>query len=252
VEDFMTELKDKYAIVTGGARGIGRAIADELARRGASIAVCDIDEAAAQKAAEELKAFGVQTLAARVNVAVAAEFEAFVDLVAKTWGRLDIMVNNAGITRDGLLMRMKDEDWQRVIDVNLTAVFYGCRAASKHMMRQKSGRIINIASVVGLMGNAGQANYSASKGGVIALTKTVARELASRGVTSNAVAPGYIETEMTANLPEKAKEAFLVNVPLGRPGKPQDVADAVAFFASDKAAYITGQVLPVDGGMVMY
>ncbi len=248
----MTELKDKCALVTGGARGIGRAIADELARRGANLAVCDIDEAAAQKAAEEIKSFGVQTIAGKVNVANAAELEAFVDGVAKTWGRLDIMVNNAGITRDGLLLRLKDEDWQRVIDVNLTAVFYGCRVAGKHMMRQRSGRIINIASVVGLMGNAGQANYSASKGGVIALTKTVARELASRGVTANAVAPGYIETEMTAVLPEKAKEAFLVNVPLGRPGKPQDVADAVAFFASDKAAYITGQTLPVDGGMVMY
>ncbi len=248
----MTELKDRCALVTGGARGIGRAIADELARRGAKIAVCDIDEAAALKAAEEIKGFGVETMAGKVNVADAGEIKAFVDAVAKAWGRLDIMVNNAGITRDGLLLRMKDEDWQRVIDVNLTAVFYGCRAAGMHMMRQRSGRIINIASVVGIMGNAGQANYAASKGGVIALTKTVARELASRGVTANAVAPGYIETEMTAVLPEKAKEAFLVAVPLARAGKPQDVADAVAFFASDRAAYITGQVLAVDGGMVMY
>ncbi len=248
----MAELKDKSALVTGGARGIGRAIADELARRGAKVAVCDIDEAAAAKAAEELKGFGVETMAGRVNVADAEEFKAFVDAVAGAWGRLDIMVNNAGITRDGLLMRMKDEDWRRVIDVNLTAVFYGCRAAAVHMMRQRAGRIVNIASVVGIMGNAGQANYAASKGGVIALTRTVARELASRGVTANAVAPGYIETEMTAVLSAKAKEAFLAAVPLARASKPQDVADAVAFLASDRAAYITGQVLAVDGGMVMF
>jgi len=247
----MTELKDKCALVTGGARGIGRAIADELARRGANIAVCDIDEAAAQKAAEEIKSFGVQTIAGKVNVANAAELEAFVDGVAKTWGRLDIMVNNAGITRDGLLMRLKDEDWQRVIDVNLTAVFYGCRVAGKHMMRQRSGRIINIASVVGLMGNAGQANYSASKAGVIGLTRTTAKEVASRGITVNAVAPGFIETPMTAVLDEKQTSTMMAQIPLNRQGKPEDIARAIKFLASDEAAYITGHVLDVNGGMLM-
>jgi 3-oxoacyl-[acyl-carrier protein] reductase len=247
----MPELTEKHALVTGGARGIGRAIAEELARRGAAIALCDIDEAGAAEAAAAIGALGVATMSAAVNVADAAQFSAFVDRVVEDWGRLDILVNNAGITRDTLLLRLKDEEWQRVLDVNLTGTFNGCRAAAKHMARQRGGRIVNIASVVGLIGNAGQANYAASKAGVIGLTKTVARELASRGVTANAVAPGFIETEMTAVLPEKARQAFLDQIPLRRPGTPQEVADVVAFLAGDRAAYVTGQVICIDGGMVM-
>ena len=247
----MTEFKDKCALVTGGARGIGLAIAEELARRGANVAICDIDENEAAKAAETVKGLGVQTMSGKVNVAESAEFDGFVDKMVENWGRIDILVNNAGITRDTLILRLKDEEWQRVLDVNLTGTFNGCRAAAKYMARQRGGSIVNIASVVGLIGNAGQANYAASKAGVIALTKTVARELCTRGVRANAVAPGFIQTEMTAVLPEKARQSFLERIPLNRPGTPLDVANAVAFLASEQAAYITGQVICIDGGMVM-
>ena len=248
----MTDLKDRIALVTGSARGIGLAIARGLARRGANVALCDLDGDGAAAAAERVRAdYGVQTLAGAVNVAAPGEIEAFADKVVETWGRLDIMVNNAGITRDTLLLRLKDEDWQRVLDVNLTGTFYGCRAAAKYMARQRGGRIVNIASIVGQIGNVGQANYAASKAGVIAVTKTVARELASRAVTANAVAPGFIETEMTSALPEKARQSFLERIPLGRPGTAEDVANAVAFLAGDQAGYITGQVIRIDGGMVM-
>lgn len=247
----MAELSNQCAIITGSGRGIGKAIAEALAENGANVAICDIDEAQAAQTAEAIKAKGVETLSGKVNVADAADFQAFINRVVEAWGRVDILVNNAGITRDTLLMRLKDEEWQQVIDVNLTGTFNGCRAVTRQMMRQKSGRIINIASIVGLIGNAAQANYAASKAGVIGLTKSVAKELASRGITANAIAPGYIETEMTAVLPEKAKAAFLENIPLARPGSPEDVANAVLFFAGPKSAYITGQVLTVAGGMVM-
>ena len=247
----MAELTGKYAVITGGARGIGLAIAEKLARENANIAVCDIDGEQAERAAEKIRALGVETFSGRVNVADPEAFEKFIDSVVEKWGRIDILVNNAGITRDTLLLRLKPEDWQLVIDVNLTGTFNGCRAAAKYMARQRSGRIVNIASVVGLIGNAGQANYAASKAGVIGLTKSVARELAGRGVTVNAVAPGFIETEMTAALPEKVREAFLEKIPLGRPGTPDDVANVVLFLVGEKAQYITGQVIRIDGGMVM-
>jgi 3-oxoacyl-[acyl-carrier protein] reductase len=247
----MAELKDKRAIVTGGARGIGKAIAEELGRQGAWVAICDIEESEAEKTASELRGHGFECLSGRVNVADSADVDAFLGHVVESWGRLDILVNNAGITRDTLILRLKDEDWQRVLDVNLNGTFYGCRAAAKHMTRQRSGRIINIASVVGVMGNIGQANYAASKAGVIALTKTVARELAPRGITANAIAPGFIETEMTASLSDKARQAFMDKIPLARAGRPQDVADVVTFLAGERAAYLTGQVLNVDGGMIM-
>lgn len=241
----------KTALITGGGRGIGRAIAEELAAAGATLAIVDVLEDVAEATAAAFRAGGVEAAAFVANVANLADVERLFGEVMARFGKIDILINNAGITRDNLIMRMKEEEWDAVIAVNLKGTFNCIKAASRPMLKARSGCIVNIASVVGVMGNAGQANYSASKAGVIGLTKTAAKELASRGITVNAVAPGYIETDMTGKLSEEARKAFLTVVPLARPGTPQDVARAVRFLCSDDAAYITGQVLHVDGGMVM-
>lgn len=245
-------LEGKTAIVTGASGGIGKAIAIALAKEGASVAVhFHGNEEKALLVKKEIEEAGGKAEVFRANVADFEECNALVKAAAKTFGSIDILVNNAGITRDGLLMKMSEEDFDRVIDTNLKGAFHTIRFAARQMLKQRSGRIINMASVVGVTGNAGQANYAASKAGVIGLTKATARELASRGITVNAVAPGFIETDMTAVLPEKVKEASVSQIPLGKFGSPEQVASAVAFLASSDAAYITGQVLHVDGGMVM-
>lgn len=244
-------LKGKTALVTGGAQGIGRAIALALARAGADVAVSDINLQKAGETAAEISALGVKSAAIEGNVANPESAQAMVDKAVSELGKLDILVNNAGITRDNLIMRMKEEDWDLVLDVNLKGSFNCAKAALKHMSKARTGRIINIASVVGAMGNAGQANYVASKAGLIGLTKTIAREYSSRNVTSNAVAPGFIDTAMTQALPEKVREELMKQIPLGRLGTAEDVAGAVKFLASDAAAYITGQVIHVNGGMYM-
>lgn len=245
-------LNGKVALVTGASRGIGRAIALTLAKEGAKVVV---NYAGNVEAANEVKKAiedaGGEVVVIGADVSKSDEAEKIVNETVEKFGGIDILVNNAGITRDGLLARMKDEDFDAVINTNLKGVFYTTRAAAKIMMKARKGRIVNMASVVGITGNAGQANYSAAKAGVIGFTKTVAKELAGRGVTVNAIAPGFIETDMTAVVPEKAKDAMLQNIPVKRAGKPEDVANAVLFLASDMASYITGQVLNVDGGMVM-
>jgi 3-oxoacyl-[acyl-carrier protein] reductase len=252
----MTEQKERIVIVTGGSRGIGRAICIALAAPGTSIyfnyfSPSDPDAEAAAAAETEKLVADAQGFAASKSVNIANENEVvnfFQEIIDKT-GRIDVLVNNAGITKDGLLVRMKEQDWDAVLNINLKGAFTCTKIAAKVMMQQRCGRIINMASVVGVTGNAGQANYSASKAGLIGLTKTAAKELASRGVTVNAIAPGFIETDMTASLSEKARNAMLSQVPLGRPGYPEDIAAAVAFLASDSASYITGQVIHVSGGM---
>ena len=245
-------MEGKVALVTGGSRGIGRAICLELARRGAAVAVNFAgNEAAAQETAEACRALGVQAELFRADVADPAACEELVKAVKERFGRVDILVNNAGITRDGLLMTAKAEDFDQVLDTNLRGAYFCMKAASKLMMRQRYGRIVNLSSVVGLRGNAGQTGYAASKAGILGLTKAAAKELAARNITVNAVAPGFIDTDMTSVLPEKAKEAMLTTIPMGRPGAPEDVARAVAFFAEESAAYLTGQVLCVDGGMAV-
>lgn len=245
-------MEGKVALVTGGSRGIGRAICLELARRGAAVAVNFAgNEAAAQETAEACRALGVQAEIFRADVADPAACEELVKAVKERFGQVDILVNNAGITRDGLLMTAKAEDFDQVLDTNLRGAYFCMKAASKLMMRQRYGRIVNLSSVVGLRGNAGQTGYAASKAGILGLTKAAAKELAARSITVNAVAPGFIDTDMTSVLPEKAKEAMLTTIPMGRPGAPEDVARAVAFFAEESAAYLTGQVLCVDGGMAV-
>lgn len=245
-------LDGKTALVTGASRGIGRAIALRLAAEGARVA---INYAGNVKAAEEVKAAveaaGGAAILCQADISDSAAVEAMVADVVKEFGTIDILVNNAGITRDTLLMRMKDEDFAKVLDTNLKGVFYCTKAVAKLMMKKHSGRIVNMASVVGLVGNAGQTNYAAAKAGVIGFSKSAAKELASRGITVNVVAPGFIGTDMTAVLPEAVKEKTLAGIPLGKMGEPEDVANAVLFLASDQASYITGQVVNVDGGMVM-
>lgn len=245
-------LDGKCALVTGASRGIGRAVALKLASEGAKVALNFAgNEAAANEVRQEIEAMGGQAILVKADVADEAAVQDMVQKTADAFGRIDILVNNAGITRDGLLARMKEEDWDAVLSTNLKGVFLTTKAVAKLMMQQRAGRIVNMASVVGVSGNAGQANYSAAKAGVIGFTKTIARELASRGVTANAVAPGFIATDMTSVLSDKAKEAALTGIPLGRMGTPEDVAAAVLFLVSDQSSYITGQVLHVDGGMVM-
>ncbi|MDJ1169604.1 3-oxoacyl-[acyl-carrier-protein] reductase [Roseofilum sp. BLCC_M154] len=243
-------LQDRVALVTGASRGIGRAIAVSLAAEGAKVAVNYASSStAAEEVVSQIKDQGGEAIALGADVSQAEAVDTLVKAVMEQWGQIDVLVNNAGITRDGLLLRMKPEDWQAVINLNLTGVFLCTRAVSKIMLKQRRGRIINIASVSGLMGNPGQANYSAAKAGVIGFTKTVAKEIASRGVTANAVAPGFISTDMTKDL---AADEILKLIPLGRYGQPEEVAGMVRFLAADPAAaYITGQVFNVDGGMVM-
>ena len=243
-------LQGKVALITGGSRGIGAAVAQALATAGAAVAVCARNGEAAAATASAIAAQGGQALGVAADVSRAEDAERLVKACLERFGRLDILVNNAGITRDGLVLRMKDGDWSDVLAVNLNGAFYCARAALRAILKQKqSGRIINIGSVVGSMGNAGQVNYVTSKAGLIGLTKALAREVAARGVTVNLVAPGFIETDMTANLPDAVKETYRGQIPLGRFGTAADVAAAVAFLASDEAAYITGQVIHVNGGM---
>jgi len=245
-------LRGKNALVTGGSRGIGRAVCLELARQGASVCVNYAGSAAAAQAvAEECRALGVQAFACQADVSDAQAVSAMVQTVIDTFGRLDILVNNAGITKDRLALQMKEEEFDAVVDTNLKGAFLCMKAAYRPMMKQRWGRIVNLSSVVGLRGNPGQANYAASKAGLIGMSKSIAKELASRNVTVNLVAPGFIDTDMTAALPETARSALLASIPMARLGQPEDVARAVAFFAGEDSGYITGQVLCVDGGMAV-
>ena len=245
-------LTGKTAIVTGGSRGIGRAVSLLLAREGANVAIVYAgNTAAAEETKQQAEALGAAAAVFQCDVADEQAVADMVKAVKTQFGSVDILVNNAGITRDGLLMRMKEADWQAVLDTNLTGVYHCTKAVSKLMMKQRQGAVINLSSVVGETGNAGQANYAAAKAGIIGFTKAIAKELASRNIRVNAVAPGYVETDMTAGLPDSAKEDMLRSIPLGRPATADDVAQAVLFLASDQAKYITGQVLNVDGGMVM-
>ena len=244
------DLSDRVAIITGSGRGIGRAIALKLAEAGASVVVNDVgDMAPAEEVAEEIRKLGQDSLVVPADVSQPADVASLVDTSVEKCGKVDILVNNAGITRDQLILRMSDDDWDKVLSVNLKSVFLCSKAVLRHMMRQRWGRIVNISSIVGLIGNPGQANYSSSKAGIIGLTRTIAKEVASRGITANAIAPGFIDTPMTQQLPDERKQELMDQVPLGFLGTPGDVAEAVAFLASEEARYITGQVLTVDGGI---
>ena len=244
-------LSNRVAIVTGSGRGIGREIALTLAEQGASVVISDINAVTANEVAAEITGRNMRGIAVSANITVPEEVSNLINQTISSLGRIDILVNNAGIARDTLLIRMSSADWDQVLAINLKGAFLCTQAVLRHMMKQRWGRIINIASVVGIMGNAGQANYAAAKAGLIGLTKTTAREIASRGITANAIAPGFIDTDMTRNLSDQAKQEFLRQIPLGYAGLPRDVANAVSFLASEEARYITGHVLNVDGGMVM-
>lgn len=248
----MRKLEGKVAVVTGASRGIGRAIALKLAEEGAKVVV---NYSGSQAKAEEVVAMiqenGGEAIAVQASVSQTEEVTALMDAAVKTYGSLDILVNNAGITKDNLIMRMKEDEWDDVLNTNLKGVFLCTKAVTRQMMKQRAGRIINISSIVGVAGNAGQANYVAAKAGVIGLTKTTAKELASRNILVNAIAPGFIETEMTEQLPEDIKQGMLTQIPLAKLGQPEDIAKAVAFLASEDANYMTGQTLHIDGGMVM-
>ena len=245
------KLAEKVAIVTGSTRGIGQAIAEELARQGAKVVISGRNGERAQQVAAAIQEAGGEAIAVQADVSHMEDAQRLVKETLDQWGRIDILVNNAGITRDNLLLRMSEEEWDTVLQVNLKGAFNCTKSVTRQMMKQRQGCIINITSVVGQMGNAGQANYAASKAGLIGFTKSVARELASRNITCNAVAPGYIQTDMTAALDDAVKDSLKQQIPLGRLGTPEDVARVVAFLCSDDAAYITGQVINVDGGMVM-
>jgi len=244
------DLSDKVAIVTGSGQGIGRAIALKLAEVGATVVVNDVGDASpVEGVAEEIRKIKRESLAILADISLTSDVTRLVDTTIATYGRVDILVNNAGITRDQLVLRMSDDDWDKVLNINLKSVFLCTRAVLRHMMRQRWGRIISIASIVGLIGNAGQANYASAKAGIIGFTRTVAKEAAPRGITANAVAPGFIDTLMTQQLPEERRQELISHVLLGYLGSPRDVAEAVAFLASEEARYVTGQVLTVDGGI---
>jgi 3-oxoacyl-[acyl-carrier protein] reductase len=245
------ELSGKVALVTGAAQGIGRTVALLLAQKGADIVVSDINLEKAEETAKEIEAIGRRAVAIRVDVANLNEVERMIEAILERFGQIDILVNNAGIARDKLILRMTEEDWDAVLNVNLKGTFNCTKAVIRHMSKQRRGKIVNIASVVGEMGNVGQANYAASKAGVIGFTKTIAREFAQRGINVNAIAPGYIETPMTEVLPERAKEELRRMIPMERLGRPEDVAEAVLFLVSESSSYITGQVLNINGGIYM-
>ncbi|MFH1656098.1 MAG: 3-oxoacyl-[acyl-carrier-protein] reductase [Candidatus Omnitrophota bacterium] len=244
-------LKDKVALVTGSGRGIGKEIAAAFAKEGAKIVICDIDEVTASATAEEIASLGVETTSFKVDVTDLASIEEMVNKILDKFKRIDILINNAGITKDNILLRMKETDWDAVLNVNLKGTFNCTKVVSKVMLRQREGKIINIASIIGIMGNPGQANYAASKAGIIGFTKSVAKELASRNVNVNAVAPGYIQTEMTEKLPSEVKQKLLSLIPIKKMGAPRDVAGACLFLASPDSNYITGQTIVVDGGLAM-
>ncbi|MDI6731186.1 MAG: 3-oxoacyl-[acyl-carrier-protein] reductase [Candidatus Margulisbacteria bacterium] len=245
------QLKDKVALITGSAQGIGKSIAVAMAKEGANIIISDVNLELSSQTAAEIQALGVKAISLKLNVTDPADIEAAIKQAMPQMGKIDILVNNAGITKDGLFIRMKKEDWDAVIGINLTGVFNVSKIIAPLLMKQRWGRIINLASIVGQMGNFGQANYAASKAGLIGFTKTLARELASRGVTVNAIAPGFIQTAMTDNIPEDVKQKMLENIPMGKLGQPEDIAAAAVFLASHAAEYITGQVIAVNGGMYM-